>query len=362
MDIRLTLHPKTRKMLTARCHNAYALGEVRLGKRIEAILNLAEERSVEEISEHLAVCEQSVRNYAKAFMLNGSDSLAYRKSTGRPAKLTKTQKKELVRLVTDGPEAAGYDCGCWTTGLIQDLILRHFDVEYSAYYVAELLKNLGFSYQKAHFTSDHLDDVAPEQEAWKRRKWPEIRQLAKEKKAWIVFVDEVSFAQWGSLSYTWAPRGQQPTVKTSGKRKAYKVLGAIEYFSGRFFYHGQIGKFNSESYQAFLKAILRKAKGQHVILVQDGASYHTCPATKVFIEQHAAQLTVYDLPKYSPMFNPIEYLWRNIKKQATHLRYFPTFDALIKKVEDKLRYFARRPQLIWDVMGQYRKKEGCALA
>ncbi len=51
-----------------------------------------------------------------------------------------------------------------------------------------------------------------------------------------VFEDEASFAPWGSLSYTWARRGQQPEVPTSGKRKGYKVFGAIEYFSGRLFY------------------------------------------------------------------------------------------------------------------------------
>ena len=44
----------------------------------------------------------------------------------------------------------------------------------------------------------------------------------------ILFEDEASFAQWGSLSYTWARRGQQPEVPTSGKRKGYKVFGANE--------------------------------------------------------------------------------------------------------------------------------------
>jgi hypothetical protein len=31
------------------------------------------------------------------------------------------------------------------------------------------------------------------------------------------------------LSYTWARRGRQPEVPTSGRRKGYKVFGAIEY-------------------------------------------------------------------------------------------------------------------------------------
>jgi transposase len=83
---------------------------------------------------------------------------------------------------------------------------------------------------------------------------------------------------------------------------------------------------------------------------------------QAFFTQQAERITVYDLPKYSPNFNPIEYMWRNIKKQATHLRYFPTFDALVKKVHEKLQYFARRPQLILGVMGKYRKEVSTAIA
>jgi transposase len=357
MNLRLTLHHNTRQALIRQSQDALALGDLRLSKRLEVILYVAAGESFERVSEYLRVCEQSVRNYVKAFLLKGRDSLNYRSSPGRPAKLTKSQKKELGRLVTAGPEAAGYECGCWTTGLIQDLIWQRFKVGYSAFYVAELLKHLGFSYQKGRFVSDHLPDVTPLQEEWAQRKWPEILRVAKRKRAWVLFGDEVSFAQWGSLGYTWAPRGQQPVVKTCGKRRAYKVFGLIDYFSGKLFYRGQTDKFNADSYQAFLRQVLRKANGQPIILIQDGARYHTCAAMTEFFAQHADALTVYDLPKYSPEFNPIEYLWRNIKKQATHLRYFPTFDALIQTVNEKLRYFAQHPALVLGVMGKYRQNK-----
>ena len=55
---------------------------------------------------------------------------------------------------------AGYDCGVWETAMIQDLILTKFKVKYSPRYIAELLKNMGFSYQRARFVSHHIDDVA----------------------------------------------------------------------------------------------------------------------------------------------------------------------------------------------------------
>ena len=40
------------------------------------------------------------------------------------------------------------------------------------------------------------------------------------------------------------------------------------------------------------------------------------------------RLFVYGLPSYSPDKNPIEKLWKNTKKDATHLKYFRTFEDL----------------------------------
>ena len=115
--------------------------------------------------------------------------------------------------------------------------------------------------------SDHLNEAA--RRVWLEQTWPTILRLAPQRRALILFGDEASFAQWGSLSYTWAPKGQQPTVKTSGKRKAYKVFGLIDYFSGRFFSQGHTGRFNAESYTAFLAHVLAQTR-EPLILLQDG--------------------------------------------------------------------------------------------
>jgi len=354
MRIRLSLGKDKRNALLERLHQAYAIGQLRLIKRIHALLYIVEGKSVTEVAEILNLSEQSIRNYVKAFILKGLSSLIYRRPPGRPPKLTKTQRKELAKLIDGGPEQAGYDCGCWDTSLIQDLIQNCFGVAYSPHYLAQLLSTMGFSYQRACFVSSHIDDgkVAEARQVWMEKTWPKLLRLAREKDAMILFGDECSFAQWGSLSYTWARKGQQPTVKTSGKRKAYKVFGFIDYFTGAFLHKSHTGRFNSASYQAFLTEVMAKTK-QHLIIIQDGASYHTSKAVQRFFAKHAVRLTVEQLPKYSPMFNPIEYLWRNVKKQATHLRYFPTFEDLTKKVSEKLRYFAALPDSILALMGRY---------
>ncbi len=175
--------------------------------------------------------------------------------------------------------------------------------------------------------------------------WPEILRLACEKKALLLFGDEASFPQWGTLTYTWARCGRQPVVKTSGKRKGYKVFGLLDYFTGRFFHQGFEGRCNSASYTARRARVLAQTR-QHLILIQDGARYHTSAETQRFFAQHTQRLTVYQLPGYSPDYNPIEKLWKKIKQQETHLHYFATFGALTEKVEQALLKFENAPQEI----------------
>ena len=85
----------------------------------------------------------------------------------------------------------------------------------------------------------------------------------------------------GVLELHLGPPGLDPEVPTSGKRKAYKVFGLIDYFSGRFFYQAHSGRFNSESYAAFLRKVLAQTR-QHVVVIQDGARYHTSKAMQQF--------------------------------------------------------------------------------
>jgi transposase len=173
----------------------------------------------------------------------------------------------------------------------------------------------------------------------------------------LLFGDEASFAQWGSLSYTWAPKGQQPEVPTSGKRKAYKVFGLIDSFSGHLFYKAHAGRFNSESYKAFWLDVLAQTP-HHVIVIQDGARYHTSTAMKVFFKTHAERLTIEQLPAYSPDFNPLEHLWKKVKKEATHLKHFPEFTALQHEVDRALLHFAQTPSEITVLMARYCEKLG----
>lgn len=233
---------------------------------------------------------------------------------------------------------------------MQDLIYRECGVLYNVHYLSTLLANLGYSYQKARFVSDHLDEER--RRVWREETWPAIVRRAQTCGAMLLFGDEASFAQWGSLGYTWAPKGQQPLVKTCGRRKAYKVFGLIDYVSGRFFSRTQTERFTAQTYCDFLADVLSKTTAP-LIVIQDGAPYHTAAHTRDFLATHAERLSVYQLPSYSPDYNPSEHLWRNTKRRSTHCRYFPTFEALCAAVEEGLTHFATHPTVVKRLMGPY---------
>lgn len=341
--VRFTMSPSYRKAVEHQLKTAQHLGNLRQVKSLLAILAVVDGQSVAQIALILRVHEKTIAAWIHVFCCYGLKGAPSKKPTGRPPKLTSTQKAALATLLDEGPGKAGFSGACWRSPMIQQLIYDHFGVFYNVFYIAQLLKNLGFSYQKAAFVSDHLDEG--KRHVWRTMTWPQILRLAKARKALLLFGDEVSFPQWGTLTHTWARRGQQPKVKTSGKRKGYKVFGLIEYFTGRFFYQGQAGRLNSAAYMAFLQRVLEQTT-QSILLIQDGARYHTSAATQAFFAQQAARLQVFQLPTYSPDYNPIEKLWKKIKQQDTHLHYFPTFEALTDKVEQALLKFANIPEEI----------------
>ena len=357
--LRIQLSRATVKDLHSRLQHTYQYDDVRLVRRITVLLDLlVHQVPVEVLSERWGLSPSCLYHWRQAFLLRGMDSLVYRHGGGRPEKLTPTQRKRLVALIEAGPLGVGLETACWNSVLIRVLIWRECGVLYNRHYVCTLLHNLGFSFQKARFVSDHLD--AAKRLVWLQDQWPTILRAAKRCKGWSLFEDEASFAQWGSLSYTWARRGHQPEVPTSGKRKGYKVFGAIEYFSGRLFSQGIEGRFNSESYQTFLQMIMAQTTA-HLFLIHDGARYHTSASTTAFLVAHQARITEYPLPSYSPDYNPIESLWKKTKQRATHNKYFKEFAELTVSVEKALTYFATHPDTVLGLFGRYCEESGLEL-
>ncbi len=360
--MKLTFSKRTIKRLEKTVSEAMKLNNLRLFKLSKSLLMVAKGYSVEYIANFFKTSPQTIYNWLKRFMyerftwLNG----IHFKGRGMKSKLSQKQKRKLYQIISDGPEKYGFDCGVWNSPMIAEVIWLEFKVRYNPRYLCRLLKKIGLSFQKAAFEAERSEDNEKKRKEWLETKWPAILKQAKETNAVILFGDEVSFAQWGSLSRTWAPIGQQPKIKTKGKRKGLKMFGVIEFFGGTFRYMEAEEKFNGESYTMFLKKVLSQYDGP-VILIEDGAPYHGAKVVKELLEfEGPDRLTIHRLPSYSPDFNPIEKLWKNTKRDATHCKYFATFDDLRVSVVKAFKKYMEDAAKVICVMKKLRNSVGMA--
>jgi transposase len=340
---RFTISASYRQEVERHLRTAQHLGHMRQTKYFLAILAVMDGQPLAQGALVLRVHAKTVMTWLRELGCYGLQGAPRHKPTGRPPQLPPTQKAPLATWLEEGPVKAGCSGACWRSPMVQQMICERFGVYYHVFYIAPWLKNVGFSYQTAAFVADHLHE--PKRQEWRTTTWPQLLRRAKERKALLLCGDEASFPQWGTLTYTWARRGPQPQVKTSGKRKGYPVFGLIDYFTGRLCYQGQAGRLNSATYIAFLKGVLAQTT-RPIILMQDGARYHTSAATNAFFAQQTARLPVCQLPTYAPDYNPMEKLWKKSKQQDTHLPYLPTFEALTEKVEQALLKFTNTPEEI----------------
>jgi transposase len=92
-----------------------------------------------------------------------------------------------------------------------------------------------------------------------------------------------------------------------------------------------------------------------VVLLIDNAPWH---AGKVVEEALAAHphLRFKRLPSYSPQLNPIERLWKVLRRRATHNRLFDTLADLKKSLRASLSYFQTMRHRVKTLLQSKRKK------
>ena len=79
-------------------------------------------------------------------------------------------------------------------------------------------------------------------------------------------------------------------------------------------------------------------------MVMDNAPWHR--KAKRLIKENAGgiyqdivdKVVFVYLPPYSPDLNPIEQVWRVVRREVTHNRYFATIESMIEKLDE---YFSK---------------------
>jgi transposase len=141
---------------------------------MEAARLLRQGLSQSAVAREVGVHRQSVSRWARELEQSGVRGLRKAKRSGRPAKLTAAQLRDLERALKRGPEALGFDTGLWTASRVRELIEYRTGVRYHEDHVWRILRKLNWTCQRPAGKALERDEQAIRH--WKKYRWPQIKK------------------------------------------------------------------------------------------------------------------------------------------------------------------------------------------
>jgi transposase len=151
-------------------------------------------------------------------------------------------------------------------------------------------------------------------------------------------LDEVHFQQQGSRCRMWVrPETKDPIVLHHPTRQSVGYFAAVRLRDGKFIFQRETGRFNGETFWAFLKMFQAESvcPGRRVVAISDNAQDHRSKRHSIWRRQQGPNFRLDFLPPYSPELNPIERVWKLTRRLCLHNRYFGLLDGVVAAVEDR---------------------------
>ena len=204
--------------------------------------------------------------------------------------------------------------------MITEMIRREFGTGVKTRTLRRWLRRIGFSWRK--------DRRVPRRSASRKRrddfKW-EVGERAKQRHAAgrAVFTeDEAAVQRSQNPAYGWWPTGGREQVRTSLSMESVRIFGAMSQGGLRI---KIVESTNSETFREFLEEIRRDRP--RLFMVLDNASYHKSKAVREYVESTGGDVGLEFLSPYTPQLNPVETVWRDLKKRLAG-RFLRPLDEL----------------------------------
>jgi len=311
--------------------------------RRRAVALVGEGRSQVEVGGLLAVSANAVGNWVRAHRRGGDQALAARRRgrRGGHTKLTDAQQQKIARLIVgNNPDQLKLPGFLWTRALVRDLIAREFEIEVGEDTVGRYLRAWGFSPQKPMRRAYEQSDEAVRR--WLEVDYPAIVKRAYRQRAEILWADESGLRSDHTAGRTWAPIGQTPVTKGTGKRFKANMIAAISN-TGTLRFRVFDERFSGRVFLDFLKRLTRDAKGRKIMLILDGHPAHRARIVSDWVAANPDLIELHFLPGYSPELNPAECLNQDVKTNALGKRRAVNVSELKADVRGFLRSCQRRP-------------------
>jgi transposase len=273
--------------------------------RIKTILLLDKGWTHEKISEALFLDEGTIRNYRKRYVEGGILGLVTDTYSGKRCHLSDKEKDLLSnylqsKICMDSKEIVAY-------------IQKNFDVTYSISGVTALLHSMGFTYKKTKPVPGKA-----------KREAQELFIVAynrlKSKGGKIYFADSTHPHHNAVISYGWIKKGEDFEILCNSGRHRLNINGAVD-IANLDVITRTCEWVNADSICELLKAIKSKnPNDKKITLIMDNAAYNRSRKVKILAKKLG--ISLFYLPPYSPNLNPIERLWKFMKKKVLYSKYY----------------------------------------
>ena len=120
-----------------------------IGIRLYAVYQVSLGKPSRQLEELYNTSFKQITNWVHQFENEGIEGLRDKEGRGRKAKLTEAHQAKIKQLLkTESPEEYGYNTATWTGPLLIEWIKKHYGIEYKKAQIYNIIKSLGFSYQK----------------------------------------------------------------------------------------------------------------------------------------------------------------------------------------------------------------------
>jgi transposase len=210
-------------------------------------------------------------------------------------------------------------------------VQQRFGPDYSERGMQELLKRLGFSFQKVRLVPSKADVAAQVAFVQAYQQLQEDRQLTDR----VYFMDGVHPVHNVHPGYGWAPRGQRPCQPSNTGRQRYNILGVYCPQDGEYLDEQTTGSLTAQTVIALGDKIRQAHPDGRNIIFCDNVRYHHAK----IVREHFAHTNIEFrfLPAYSPNLNLIERLWKFMKAQVLS-KYYPTFEEFVQAIRHFLNH------------------------
>jgi len=216
-------------------------------------------------------------------------------------------------------------------------IKEEWDIEVSTETIKRILRQFSMNWHRMR--RDVKGEPNPIEYQEKQAQLEELKQLDDRGKINLYYLDETGFCLIPCIPYGWQNIGEYLAIPSHRSRRL-NVLGILNrnnHLEAYISYQSITSDVIINWIDTFFSTV-----NKPTVIVVDQSSIHTSDTILDKLEEwFERQITIFQLPSYSPQLNLIEILWRFIKYEWIEIDAYSSWENFVTSIERILREFGK---------------------